>query len=254
MNLDAASEFVQATAATAAAGRLVYLGLERRFPALLAYLIFTVVSTVCYSLFSTTSRLYFWIYILLLPLDSIFSIFAVRELLMLTFDNYPGIRTIGRWAMYAGTGLSVAVSLVLTRVFWAVGASGRQKWGLFYFEVAQRSIVFSLAVVIIAIIFVLSKYPLHLGRNTYVSCAFFSALFLSEAIELFVDALTRELFNRYADWTADFVIAFCLVGWAALLRPQTAAVARVAFADPQEDHLLQQLDSLNQLMSRAARQ
>src|ERR1700748_1963100 len=116
MNLDTASEFVLATAATVAAGRLLYLGLGRRFPALLAYLIFTVAGTVCPIVFNTTSRLYFWIYLSLVPLDCIFSIFAVRELLMLTFDNYPGIRTIGRWAMYAGMGLSVTVSLVLTRI------------------------------------------------------------------------------------------------------------------------------------------
>ncbi len=254
MNFDAAFEFVRATAATAASGRLLYLGLGRRFPALLGYLLFTVLSSASSILINTTSILYFWIYISLVPLDCIFSIFAVRELLMLTFDNYPGIRTIGRWAMYAGMGLSLAVSLVLTRMFWAVGATGRQKWGLFYFEVAQRSIVFSLAVVIIAIIFVLSKYPLRLERNTYVSCAFFSALFLSEAIDLFLEAQARLLFNRYAEWTADFVIALCLAGWAALLRPQTATVARVAFTDPQEDHLLQQLESLNRLMGRAARQ
>jgi hypothetical protein len=30
-------------------------------------------------------------------------------------------------------------------------------------------------------------------------------------------------------------------------------VARVAFAGPQEDHLLEQLESLNRLMARAAR-
>ena len=155
--------------------------------------------------------------------------------------------------MYAGICVSVVTSLALTRAFWDIGDSGRHKFGLFYFEEAQRSIVFSLAVVIVAIVFVLSKYPLRLNRNTYVSCAFFSAMFLSQAGDLFFDALTRNLYNRYADWTADFIIAFCLVAWAALLRPQTAPVARVAFADPQEDRLLQQLDALNQLMSRAAR-
>jgi hypothetical protein len=254
MNLGAVTELVQAIAATAAVARLLYLDLGKRFPALVAYLIFIAVSYFCYGIFNPRSKAYFWIYISFIPLECIFSIFAVRELLMLTFDNYPGIRTIGRWTMYAGLGVSVALSLVLTRALWAVGANGRQKWGLFYFEVAQRSIVFSLAVVIIAIIFVLSKYPLHLGRNTYVSCAFFSALFLSEAARLFIDALTQGLYNHVADWTEDFVIAFCLVGWAALLKPHTAAVARVAFSDPQEDRLLQQLHSLNQLMSRAARQ
>jgi hypothetical protein len=254
MSPDFAAQFAQAIAAAVAAGRMLYLGLGKRFPALLGYVVFAACSSLCYSILDRTSKPYFWVYVSLTPLESIFKIFAVRELIMLTFDNYPGVRTIGRWTMYAGLAIAVIASLLLTRAFWTVGAHGRQKWGLFYFEVAQRSIVFALAVVIIAIIFVLSKYPLHLGRNTYVSCAFFSVLFLSEATQLFVDAMMRDLFNSYVDRTEQFVIVFCLVGWAALLKPQAATVARVGFTGPQEDRLLQQLNSLNQLMTRAARQ
>jgi hypothetical protein len=174
-------------------------------------------------------------------------------LLTLTFDNYPGIRTVGRWALYAGIALSVGTSLAMTRFFWNTGAKGRQKWGLFYFEITQRSIVFSLVVVIVAILFVLSKYPLHLGRNTYVSCAFFSALFLSEAATLLLDSTTRVLHNDLVDLIESIFIALCLGSWAFMLRPAVAPIARVAFSTPQEDHLLQQLDSLNQLMSRAAK-
>jgi hypothetical protein len=254
MSPDFAAQFAQVIAAAVAAGRMLSLGLGKRFPALLGYLLFTACSSLCYSILDPRSKPYFWFYISLTPLESVLKIFAVRELVMLTFDNYPGLRTIGRWTMYAALAVAVTASLLLTSAFWSVGAHGRQKWGVFYFEVAQRSIVFALAVVIIAIIFVLSKYPLHLGRNTYVSCAFFSVLFLTEAAQLFIDATMRELFNRYVDWTEQFVIVFCLVGWAALLKPEAATVARVAFTGPQEDRLLQQLNSLNQLMSRAARQ
>lgn len=254
MNPGFAAQFAQVIAAAVAASRMLYLGLGNRFPALLGYLIFIAASSLCYGILDPRSKPYFWVYLSLVPLESIFKIFAVRELVMLTFNNYPGIRTVGRWTMYAGLAIALTASILLTRAFWTVGAHGRQKWGLFYFEVTQRSIVFALAVVIIAIIFVLSKYPLHLGRNTYVSCAFFSVLFLSEAVQLFVDAMMRELYNRYVDSTEQLVIVFCLVAWAALLKPETATVTRVAFTGPQEDRLLQQLNSLNQLMSRAARQ
>lgn len=254
MNPDFAAQFAQVIAAGMAAGRMLYLGLGKRFPALLGYLLFIAGSSFCYSILDRGSKSYFWAYLSLVPLESVFRIFAVRELVMLTFKNYPGIRTVGRWTMYAGLAIALTASILITRVFWTAGANGRQKWGLFYFEVAQRSIVFALAVVIIGIIFVLSKYPLHLGRNTYVSCAFFSVLFLSEAAQLFVDAMMRELYNRYADWTEQLIIVFCLIGWAALLKPEAATVSRVAFTGPQDDRLLQQLNSLNQLMSRAARQ
>jgi len=251
--MDAFTEILESVSAMIAVGRLVYLGLGQRFPALLAFLTYIAIVSLAVSILHRSSVLYFWIYIATAPLECIFSIFAVRELFTLTFDNYPGIRTVGRWAMYAGVGISAGLSLALTRIFWGTGADGRHKWGLFYFEVAQRAIVFSLAVAIVAIVFVLLKYPLHLDTNAYVSCAFFSALFLSDAARLFINGLARGLYNNYADWGEAILIALVLMSWALLLRPQTAPVARIAFSSPGEDHLLQQLNSLNQLMSRAAR-
>jgi hypothetical protein len=119
--------------------------------------------------------------------------------------------------------------------------------------VAQRSIVFSLVVAIAAVLFVLSRYPLNLGRNTYVSCGFFSLMFLIEASQLLIDSMSRVLYNHFVDAAGTILISACLLSWAFLLRPQTAPVARVAFAGPQEDRLLEQLESLNRLMARAAR-
>ncbi|MGA2716343.1 MAG: hypothetical protein ABSG41_24880 [Bryobacteraceae bacterium] len=169
------------------------------------------------------------------------------------FDNYPGIRTVGRWAMYAGIAISASTSLALTKFLWNTGAKGRHKWGLFYLEITQRSIVFSLVVVIVAILFVLSKYPLHLGRNTYISCIAFSALFLSEAARLLLDSTARVLHIDFVDQAESVIIALCLGTWAFMLQPETVPAARVAFSTPREDQLLHQLDSLNQIMTRAAR-
>lgn len=199
------------------------------------------------------AKAYFWTYVAVGSWENIFSILVVREILTAMFDNYPGIRTVGRWAMYVGIATSAGASLALTKFFWNTGASGRHKWGLFYLEVIQRSIVFSLVVVILAILFVLSKYPLHLGRNTYVSCVAFSALFLSEAARLLLDSTARVLHIDFVDQIESVFIALCLGSWAFLLRPEPVPAARVAFSTPQEDHLLQQLDSLNRLMSRAAK-
>ncbi len=254
MDLHAATEVLQSALAVIAAARLVYFDLAKKFPALLAYLIFIAISSCAAGVVDQRSSLYFWVYVSYAPAQCIFSVLAARELFTLTFDNYPGIRTVGRWTMYAGIGLAASVSLALTKVFWNTGANGGNSWGVFYLEVAQRSVVFSLAVAIIAIAFVLSRYPLHLDRNTYVSAAFFSALFVSDAVRLFIDGLAQGLYNNYADWGEAILIALFLTGWAALLRPQTAPAARIAFSTPEEDHLLRQLNSLNQLMSRAARQ
>jgi hypothetical protein len=156
--------------------------------------------------------------------------------------------------MYAGVAIALTASLLLTGFFWSGAALGRAHSRLFYLEVSQRSIVFTLAFVIVAILVFLSKYPLHLSRNTVVSSVFFGALFLSEASQLLADSLAPRLNIQYADWSAGVFMSLCMACWAVLLKPETRRVpAQVRFSSPHEDHLLQQLNSLNQLMTRAAR-
>jgi hypothetical protein len=249
-----ATELTLAAAAATTGVRLIYLSLAKRFPALLAYLVFLVVINLDFGLQNPTSAFYFWSYIVLEPLKCIFSVIAVRELFALTFIHYPGIRTVGRWVMYAGVALALGISLVLTASFWSGGAGGRAHSDLFYLEVSQRSIVFTLAFLIVAILLFLSRYPLRLSRNTLVSGGFFSVLFLSEACQLLVDSLAPALHIHSVDWAGSVFVSVALIGWAALLTPEPhRAPVQIRFSPPSEDHLLQQLNALNRLMTRAAR-
>lgn len=253
MDPRAAVELLQTAAAAATVTRLVYLNLAKQFPALASYLVFLAAIDMDFGLLDPRTVFYFWTYIVLEFLKWIFSILAIRELFALTFHSYPGIRTVGRWAMYSGVGLALGISLLVTRFFWGGGARGHSA-ALFYFEVSQRSVVFTLAIAIVAILLSLSKYPLHLSGNTLVSCIFFSVLFLSEALRLFVDTLAPRLFNAHADWAQGGFVSICLLGWAAMLQRETATVpARMAISTPREDYLLQQLEALNQMMTRSAR-
>jgi hypothetical protein len=244
-------EFVQSAAALIALVRLAYLNLTRQFRALAWYLSLLFVSNLLGGGLSRQSMTYFWYYFAMIPLESVAGIFAVRELIALIFANYPGIRTVGRWALYAGIGLSAGTSLALTRLFSYSGP--RQKWGLFYMETAQRSINLTLMIAIIAILFVLSKYPLNLGRNTYLCCGFFSAIFLIGAAQLLVDSSQRLLFYELAETAAAISISACLFAWGFLLRTQTAPAPRIAVPTAYEDRLLHQLESLNSLVTRTAR-
>jgi hypothetical protein len=246
-------EFVQSAAALIALTRLTYLNLTKQFQALAWYLGLLSASHLLFGGLPVQSVTYFWCYIALIPLESAAGIFAVRELIALIFANYPGIRTVGRWALYAGIGLSVGTSLALTRLFSYSGSHPRTKWALFYIEMAKRSIVFSLVLAIIAIVFVLSKYPLNLGRNTYLCCAFFSAIFLVEAAQLLVDSSQRLLFSELAETVAAVSVSACIFSWGFLLRAQVAPVPRIAVPTAHEDRLLHQLESLNSLMIRTAR-
>lgn len=253
MDLYAAPDLIVAAGAATTVARLVCLRLAKGFPALLAYLLFLALINLGLGLLDPVSALYFWSYIVLEPLKCVFSVVAVRELLALAFNDYPGIRSLGRWVMCTGVALAVSISLLATGFFWNGGPHGRSA-DLFYFEVSQRSTVFSLAFVIVTILLFLSKYPLHLSRNTLVSSVFFSVLFLSEAAQLLVDSLAPKLYNVYVDWSGSVFVFICLVGWGAQLRvePKRPPV-RITLSTPREDYLLQQLTALNQMMTRSAR-
>ena len=244
-------EFIESAAALIALARLAYLNLTGQFRALAWYLSLLAVSNLLGGALSPHSATYFWYYFAMIPLESAAGFFAVRELITLIFADYPGIRTVGRWALYAGIGLSVATSLALMKLFSYSGP--RQKWGVLYMETAQHSVMLSLAIAIIAIVFVLSKYPLNLGRNTCLCCAFFSAIFLIEAVQLLVDSSQRLFFSELAETVAAILTSTCLFAWPFLLRTQTARAPRIAVPTAHEDKLLHQLESLNSLMIRAAR-
>jgi hypothetical protein len=203
--------------------------------------------------FPLKSSTYFWLYLASLGVNWVIDIFVVREMFALALGEYPGIRTAGRWAMYGATAVSVTASLAITTFFWNGGARGRSN--LFYVEVVNRSVVFTLAVVVASILIFLSRYPLHLHRNTYISTSFFGAVLLSEAALMLVDSLSPHLYSDLVDRTQVSFVAACLVGWAVMLRPQTAgAPARVSFETPAEQQLLRQLESFNSLLSRSGRQ
>ena len=248
------TEFLLSAAAALAAGRLLHLGLGKEFASLVAWLGYACVSALALAVVSPKSVLYFWMYVAVLPFDCLFAVFAVRALFGLIFNNYPGIRTVGRWAMYAATALSVAVTVLATRVFWSQTSTGRAHSGIYYLQVAHRSVIFSLALIILSLLFSISRYPLHLGQNTYISSGFFGAVFLSEAAQSLMDSFAPRLYNNYIDWTSNLFVAVCLLAWAGWLKRGTVPMMeRVSHPSPSEDHLLQELASLNQLLSRAAR-
>ena len=247
------SGLLQTTAAVLAVGRLLQLKLGSRFPALLTWLMVTACGE--FALISSQQRsdVYFRTWLIVAPVESIFGIMAVRELFALVFRDYPGIRSTGRWGMYTGLGVAASGSIVLANAFRRT--TGHGSLLLFNAEVLQRSVVFSLAIVIFTILFFLSRYPLNLGHNTYVSSSFFSAIFLSEALRLLIDSLSRRLNNPVVDFAEAAFISVCLVFWTFLLQhADTPVPERVSFSSPQEEHLLEQLASLNHMLSRAGRQ
>jgi hypothetical protein len=253
MDWHSVREFAQAAAALFALARLAYFNLTKQFRAVACYFGLLALSHPLAVVLPRQSAAYYWYYAWLIPLESAAGIFAVRELIALIFANYPGIRTVGRWTLYGGVLLAAGTSLALTRWVSYSGSQPRVKTSLLYMQTVERSVTFSLAIAIIAIVFVLSKYPLNLGSNTYFSCAFFSAIFLIKAAQLLFDSSQRLFFNELAENVAAISVSACLVSWGFLLSAQTAPATRIAVPTAHEDRLLHQLESLNSLMIRTAR-
>jgi hypothetical protein len=258
--MDSASvvQFIESAAAVGALARLTQLKLAGRFPALFGWLAILAATDFSFGLLPQRSALYFWIYVCSQPAANVLSILAVRELLGIVFVDYPGIRSIGRWFTYIGVALASTASLATSMLL--VRDTSHVSIHLYYVEVLDRSVVFTLAVIIISVLFALSRYPLHLSRNSIVSSVFFSSIFLSDTVRLLIDSLAIRLNNRMADIAEEIVISGCLGAWAVMLsRQEVTGPAQVqqptlvTFANPAEAQLLGELDALNRLLSRAAR-
>src|SRR5579862_5295259 len=220
------ASLLEAAAAGCVAGRLLTLGLARSQPFFFIFLLFTGLNYALLGLLPLQSREYFWTYVVLDVLGWGIGIAAVREMLALALVRSPRIRTTSQKLTLWAVGLSSAVSLAVTVVYWK--APGQITTNLFYFLVLDRSVVFALTVVIVSILVLLSFYPLHLRRSVYVSCGFFSAIFLSEALQQLIDSLAPHFYSTYVDVLQACFAALCLAGWAVALRREEAIPARVS--------------------------
>ena len=254
MDAHVVTDLIQTAAAAAASVRLIKLNLAKQFPALLTFLVFLALMNFGLGLMNDGSFVYFWTYFAVETLKCVFGVLAVRELFALTFRDYPGLQSASRWVMYGGIALSLAISLFVTGFVWQGTATGREHSHLFYVEVSVRAVMFALATAIILNFVFLSRYPLHLEKNTLVCSAFFGIVFLSQACCLFLDSLAPQLYDRYIDSTEEIFLIACLAGWTWMLGPKAAPKpATMRYSTPQEDHLLDQLTLLNQMMTRSVR-
>lgn len=242
----------QAAAAAFAAARLLHFRLSSRYPILFSYLI---VSTIVYSVFSVLSvksHAYYWTYIVEQPVSWCVAALAVREMFALIFRDYPGLKTAGRWSFYGALAVSIAISIVFAKSFHPTSVPTSPQ--LIYMLQLDRSIGFTLTVTIALLMLSLSRYPLHLDRNTYVASGFFSAIFLADGAVKLIDSISKNLYFRYADYAEVAFAAVCFAGWGLMLRyADKRAPARAVANKPREAELLQQLESLNQILSRSSR-
>jgi hypothetical protein len=242
----------KAAAAAFAAVRLLQFRVARQFLFLFSYLIVSSLYDSVLSILNQASKTYFWTFMSAEPWLLCVAVLAVREMFALIFEDYPGLRTAGRWALYAALIASLLIFLAFFRLPWAHESPNTRL--LFYELALDRLIHFSLALIIMVQLYFLSHYPLHLDRNTRTASGFFGAMFLVESAAHLLDTLTPNLHLKEVDYFEVAFSALCFLGWGLMLRGATAPLPRADSArQPREAELLQQLESLNEMLSRSGR-
>ncbi len=197
---------------------------------------------------------YFWGYLALQPVILLADIAVVLHLLQATMSAYVGVQTAARLTLQAVIAISTLGSATLTALSWDNHA--RRSTHVYYWLVVNHSVQFGLALLVIALVLFLSRFPIRLARNTYVSCYFFCAIFLTEAFDSLLATLSPQLFSRMVDMATIFIVSLLICAWASMLRHHAAdsVTDGVHFGNRDTSTLLLQLESLNQTLSRVGRQ
>jgi hypothetical protein len=246
-------EVVAGVFAALTAVRMRRSGLHRRYRFLFAYLLFQVPYSIPPATMSLGSRGYFWFWLISEPINWMFEILVVRELCGLVLERYRGLCSLGRWSMYGGVALSAAISLatLLPRIPSAVT---RRSMLLSYYFGGDRGVNLALAIFLLLMMFLASRYPVPLNRNVVLNAVMFTVLFFGNTLA----SLLRTIFDLRVAVVMDVGLtastALSLIVWFFAFTPggETNRLELAHFRPEDEARILQRLDRINRLMLRLA--
>jgi hypothetical protein len=202
---------------------------------------------------TSSSKSYFWFYICSTPFLWILYLTAAFFLYRSVFTDYPGIASLGKWAVSAATIAILAAgvaSLLFSRRLFSPG----QLYTVV--TMIDRSLLAGLSLFFILLVSILSRYPISVGRNLAANCILFSAILLVQALQSVGDQLTAHRFTDVTNAIASLVTAVLCLLWARMLSPEgdrTIVRVRQRIDPALEYRLLGQLNSINGILLRAGR-
>jgi hypothetical protein len=233
--------------------KLYMSGLHRRYRIFFAYLVCRVPYIGCSIFLDVHSPFYQKFFIITEILFWPFYILLVRELYGLVLEKHKGLYTLGRWAMYLATAVSVIISVLslLPRITPAMPQRSRI---IGYVYATERGVDLSLALFILLILLLLSRYPVPLSRNVAVHAVVYSIFFLSNTLGLLLHSVFGLQLKNEVNILLMGTSSACVVAWLVLLNAQGERVrARTLhFGRGDEERILLQLDSLNETLLRAS--
>ena len=239
--------------------KLYRSGLHRRYRVFFAYFVFRVPHGIIPLLVDIKSPIYFFSWVFTEPLVWVFYVWVVLELCRLVLERHSGIYSLGKWAMYVGMAISVTLS-VLSVLAKFQAAPPQRSISLHtsiigYFYAADRGVTFCMAIFLLLMLLLLSRYPVRLSRNVVLHTTLYTIFFLSNTLGMILSSVFGlHLFTRI-DAGLSGVSALCILAWLIFLNPKGEEV-RVNiphFAPESERRILSHLDALNSTLLKVSR-
>jgi hypothetical protein len=235
-----------------AAIKLYYCGLHRLYPFFFLYLVLHIPNTIWPLFLSRTSYTYQKVWIVTDPVFLILYVMLVIELYRLVLNKYRGLYTLGRWAVYGISAISVAISAIslIPKLTPELPQSTKVMGYVFALE---RGVNTSLAIFLILLLLFLSLFPIKLSRNVRVHALVYPLFFLSNTFALLLRGLWGLKRATELNIAMLAVSVVALATWTLLLSPAGEEVPGVISPMPKayEQRLLERLNSLNATLLRA---
>ena len=239
--------------------KLYRTGLYRRYRVFFAYFLFHVPIAAYPLIVDIKTPIYFYIWVFTEPLVWMFYVWVVLELCGLVLERHQGLYTLGRWAMYAGMAISVTLSVLSVMARFKAAPAQRSKSLsksiIGYFLAADRGVTFCLAIFLLLMLLLLSRYPVSLSRNVILHTTLYTIFFLSNTLSGILKTVFGVHLFTMIDTGLMGVSVVCILTWLIFLTPKGEEV-RVNvphFAPEDEKRILLHFDALNSTLLRASR-
>ena len=243
---------ILAVAAACCAVRLYYLQLVSVYPAVFAFLMLQVATAAASNAISRESNDYAFIYVSVSVSEWIVYGFLIHEIYSLIFKDFPGIAFAGRSSIYAAL---VWTSAICTVTFiWLFKLHKRPATLLSLLQFLSDTLIVGFAILIVAVLYSVSKYPLKLRYNLVYNCTCFGTVLLGEALGILADLSTGRRYTAAINLTVSLVAALAVLAWPILLSRdgQIALKLHPHLSLSTERQLLDELGVVNKLLLRVA--
>ena len=232
------------------AAKLFHSGLFRKYRFLFYYFLFRIPNSIWplffTNFFDTRANLYFVVWVATEPVTWIFHTAVVMELYKLVLEKHKGLYTLGRWAMFAGVGTSVSLSLISLIPRLTLSMTQQSKT-MFWYLAIHRGVTLGLAIFLLFMMGFLVLYTVPISANVRAHARIYTVFFFSSFLAGLIRSLSGIQAAPAVNTGAEVVSVACVFAWFFLLSPKGEEVqtGHAIVSPEQERRILLQLDSLN---------